>query len=501
MNQLPVPGVRNVMGSLIGPYEKRRKKSRASARVKAAPARAVWRGLCRRAFAKGVSGRAESSYGRLVLENADGALNPLSDYAFDGRPVRVWTGLRGATFPDGFVEVLAAQVKAVRLNRGQALEFTLGPALEALEKLPSEARFAGNNVLPDGVEGTADDLKDLLKPVILGIVKNAVPAFVNTVRNVYQVSLTKAEINAVYTAGIPLAKKNVRTSISALLGPSDVAGGEYDVYEGVDGSYFRLGFTASDAITFDATGDGPTTLAALFSGVATLAGIPLSQVDAGDLAALPSVNVGFRLGRKEQKLSRLFDALAASAGAAWWVDRLGGIRIIKLQEPGTPRWHVSETETLTASASLEGPTGSGVPVKGVDISYAPIEHTQEDGELVAGVPAEDRARLKEPFRHVLEEDTAISLRHLGAEVLEVETRLHDLGDAEELAGRLLNLHGALRLRATIEIALDSGVPANLEIGDTVSVTLPRLSLDTTPMLVVGIDHRPAKNRMKLDLWA
>lgn len=457
-------------------------------------------GFSRRAFAKGVSGRAEISYGRLVLENADGELNFLTDLAFDGRPVRVFSGRRGDAFPDAFSELLVAQVSAVRLSRGQAIEFTLGAATEVLEKTPSEVRFAGDNVLPDGVEGTEDDLKDLLKPLVFGVVKNAQPAFVNTVRNIYQVSQTQAVIDAVYSAGVALTRKNVRSSLAELQGVTDAGESEYDVYEGIDGTYFRLGFSAVDLITFDATATGSTTLGPVFVDLANLAGMSLSQIEIDELNTLPAVTVGLWLGRKEQKLARLFDVLAASAGAAWWIDRLGAVRVAKLEAPGTPRWHVTETEALTASASLEGPTGGGVPAKGIDIAYAPLEKTQEDSDLVAAVSAEDRVRLKEEFRHLVHENPAIAQRHLAAENLEVETRLHEEADAQGLATELLALHGALGLRAAIEVALDSGLPADLEIGDTISVTLPRLSLANRAMLVVGIDHRPVKNRMKLDLW-
>ncbi|MGB1087543.1 MAG: hypothetical protein ACPG06_04175, partial [Alphaproteobacteria bacterium] len=282
-------------------------------------------------------------------------------------------------------------------------------------------------------------------------------------------------------------------------------GGEYDVYEWPDGAYFRLGFNPGVPLTFDATGlDSTATvpvsmLKDVFQAVAGHAGVP--QIESTYIDELSSASVGLFLGMAETKLSELFNKLAASGGAAWWVDGLGKIRLFKLREPETPIWTVTETEALNASATLEGPTGGGIPAKGIDVAYAPIEHTQDETDLAAVVSLARRNELKEENRHVIDEDAAVAARHLAAQLLPVDTRLQDEADAAELAASLRALHGKLRVRAAIEVSLSGGVPADLEVGETIAVTLPRLSLEATPMLVVGLDSRPAKNRLKLDLWA
>lgn len=464
-------------------------------------------GFSRRAFARGVSGRAEGSFGRLVLENKDGELNSLTRLAFDGRQVTVRTGVPGAAYPDEFDVALVARVTAVRLGRGQSIDFSLGPALEALDKPITETRFAGDNVLPDGVEGTPDDLKDRIKPLVLGRVLNLDPPLVNSVRNVYQVSQKYAVIEKVMSAGIDLQKRQSHASLASLMAATAIGESRYDVFEDAGGTYFRLGFEAKDTITADAVDHADPaerTIAKVFKRAALFVGLTLSQSTLDDLATLDAdapYEVGIWLSAKELALSKVFDALSISGGAAWWTDRTGNLRVVALAEPASVVWTLTDAEVLSASAALEGPSGNGVPAKGVDIGYARIEKSQSDSDLAASVPADRRAYLKENERRTLREDATVAARHPAAETLKLNTRLINAADAEALAARLLALHGSLRMRLALEISSTVAVPETLDIGTTLSITLPRLSISDQPMRVIGFDYKPAQRRIKLDLWA
>ncbi|WP_328716773.1 hypothetical protein VO226_16100 [Halomonas elongata] len=63
--------------------------------------------------------------------------------------------------------------------------------------------YDGSNVLPDGLEGTEDDIAGEPKPQVWGEVRNATPVQVNTSKLIYQVSsLSDCTVTAVYDKGL-----------------------------------------------------------------------------------------------------------------------------------------------------------------------------------------------------------------------------------------------------------------------------------------------------------
>ena len=113
-------------------------------------------------------GTAEVTEGELILHNGDGALDSIfASAGIDGRSLIVRQGVRGAAYPAAFTTVFRGTmygkpelthdtVKIKARGREQELEIPLQTTF-----------FAGDNVLPDGLEGT-EELKGKPKPVVYG---------------------------------------------------------------------------------------------------------------------------------------------------------------------------------------------------------------------------------------------------------------------------------------------------------------------------------------------
>ena len=114
--------------------------------------------------------------------------------------------------------------------------------------LPALAvRYAGSNVLPDGLEGTSTDLKGKVKPRTFGAVFNVPPPLANTAKLTYEVGPCQS-ISSVYDRGLALTP-GADFATSALLQAASPAVSTYItcLAEG----YFRLGSTPAGQITAD----------------------------------------------------------------------------------------------------------------------------------------------------------------------------------------------------------------------------------------------------------
>jgi len=160
--------------------------------------------LGRHAFREGASfGRSRSGLGELELMNGDGELDALLDYGFDGRGFAIKVGEHTAAYST-FEERLTGTMVNVEFEQ-DTVRIWLRDASVDLDVPLQPNKYAGDNVLPDGLEGTGDDLQGKPKPVCLGTVKNVPAPCVNTAKLIYQVNDGAIEdVDAVYDRGIAL---------------------------------------------------------------------------------------------------------------------------------------------------------------------------------------------------------------------------------------------------------------------------------------------------------
>ncbi len=201
----------------------------------------------RHAFRLGAtSGQSEVGYGDLLLENGNGDLDALvTDYAFDGRAITMRRGLVGAAYPGGFTTVFVGTMEQAEVDR-DVVKIRVKDKAFALDVPLQTTLYAGDNVLPDGLEGTADDLKGKRKPLVFGTAKNVAPPCVNTSKLIYQVSDGPvALVGAVYDAGIPLILTDwpAPTTVSAFSG-GQISGRLYSPRLGL---YVVVGYTTASA--------------------------------------------------------------------------------------------------------------------------------------------------------------------------------------------------------------------------------------------------------------
>jgi hypothetical protein len=139
-------------------------------------------------FASGTTqGRSRVGYGDLVLLNGDGALDSLLTYGWSGRAVTIRRGTVGAAYPGGFATIFAGTAEQCEVS-GDTLVVKLRDRQLDLAVPLQPTKYAGSNVLPDGLEGVAGDLAGKPKPFGMGKVQNVPAVCVNTAKLIYQVA-------------------------------------------------------------------------------------------------------------------------------------------------------------------------------------------------------------------------------------------------------------------------------------------------------------------------
>lgn len=129
-------------------------------------------------------GPPDVGYGLIELANDDGGLDALINYGFDGQLCRVLRGDSEAAY-SSFAVVFHGTMDQVAVTMSRVTA-RIRDGLQKLTVPVQQTKFAGSNSLPDGLEGTADDLKGRPKPICYGYVYNATPPCVNTSRLIYQ---------------------------------------------------------------------------------------------------------------------------------------------------------------------------------------------------------------------------------------------------------------------------------------------------------------------------
>lgn len=456
----------------------------------------------RSAFSRGaVGGATELRWGELQLVNNDGGLDDLLNVAFAGHPVTVRLGEAGGAYPADWPIVLKGTIDQAPLTWGNLI-LRIADRTAELAKPLQTVLYAGNNSLPNGLEGTADDLKGQPKPKGYGKVFNVSPPQVNTSRLIYEVGVCNS-VDAGYTQGSALTKGADYSSQSDMETNAPAAG-TFRAWPA--GGYVRLGSTASD-VTFDITfgaSSADRTAAQIIKQVALGAGIASGDIMAADVTALDTANsavLGIWLGNGETAAEAM-DAAAQSVGAWWGFDRLGQLRMARLVAPsGTPVATLTADEILGLErVPLTGDNG-GIPPWRVSIGYAKNNTVQTSG-LASGVSAARAAWLVQEYRTATAEDSAIKTdKWLTSKPLEINALFTAEADASAEAARLLALHGTRRDRLSVRAAVSQALASAVDLGNVVMVQHSRFGLSTGKLFcVIGIEPDLKRGEIVLDLW-
>ncbi|WP_372826539.1 hypothetical protein [Polaromonas sp.] len=437
--------------------------------------------------------------GEIVLANADGALDAWLNYSFDGRPVTIRAG-NGGAYPGAFATILVGTIESAEASWDKfVLRLKDKQQLFALPALTT--RYAGNNALPAGLEGTASDLGGKVKPRTHGKVFNVSAPLVNTSKLTYEVGACFA-INAVYDRGLAITA-GADFATTALLQAAAPAAGTYITCL-VDG-YFRLGSTPAGQITADVTQGAAAasrTVAQIIKQLAINAGLSAGEISAADVTALdaaaPQV-VGIWLS-DESSFAQAMDLVAASVGAWYGFDAAGVLRLGQITTPaGAPVVTLYDYDTL-AGFERRPPRDNGIPVWRVVLGHTRIWTTQPS-DLAGAVTTATRAYLAEPARKAASEDAAIKTQWLLAGTAEDDTLLTVAAEAATEAARRLALYKTRRDIFDVPVSVDLLTLHSLKLGDVVALQVARFGLDVGKNFrIIGIRLALAAGTATLALW-
>lgn len=156
-------------------------------------ARIVQPGLVRRdAFDAGTTfGASRVGYGEFVLNNADGALDGLIDYGFDGQQIVIRIGLSNAAYPSGFTTILVGTMEQPEFDR-RRISIKIRDRQAELDQALMPARFLGTNSGATGIEGLPGDVQGGTPPVVWGSVENVTPVLLNASLKLFGVNFVGA---------------------------------------------------------------------------------------------------------------------------------------------------------------------------------------------------------------------------------------------------------------------------------------------------------------------
>lgn len=457
-------------------------------------------------------GESSVGYGEVVVNNADRGLDPILEWAFDGRPLEIWRGPRTGEFPADFTLILRGTMEGVEVQDRRKLVFRLRDRrAEVSDRLLHSETYAGNNALPAGLEGAEGDIKGQYKPEPYGVVRNAALPICNTSKIIAQAARRAVQsiaVSATYDRGASLTADAAFSTLADVQDDTKApVATHWKAYLGSanEGAYVRLGSTPNGEVTADITEGNAARdryAARVMARMLTDAGMGVADVVG--YAPLDSVApwvVGHWTGNAEPKAGEALDRIAASIHGFWLPDRLGRVVIGRLDEPaGPPKLIIEPWMILNNGNALARTVNAleGIPVWRVTVRYQ-RNWTVQDKNSLAGVALADVLWRSQEYRSITVTDQSVKDRHPLAREITLDTALDAAVDAQSLADFMLRLY---RVRRDIyEIGLPTEQSGLADLADAVMLRAPRFDLLAGKLFrVIGIAEDLARNRATLTLW-
>jgi len=463
--------------------------------------------LRRDVFDVGTTGGASRvGYGELVLRNDDGVLDAFNTYAIDGRRLTVrYADSASAAYPSAYTTLFIGTMEQAEITLD-----TVSIRVRDRQVLATAAlqpnKYAGDNVLPDGVEGLTSDLGGKPKVWLRGACFNVSPVMVNTSKLIYQVNDGEVrDLAAVYDSGAllsrDLAGNYADQAAMELTAPGE---GEWRMWP--EGGMFRLGSSAVGQLTCDVIeGLAPLdrSAAGIYRRTLMDAGVPYEQISGADLAALDAANratLGLYV-TEETTNQAVLDDIARSVGAWWGIDTDGIWRIKRLEAPsGTAVLELTADNIIDGSLRRVPLNDGGLPAFRVTVEGVPNYTVQTSG-LAGYVSAPRRARLAQAHQDGIATDSSVQTSYLLAPEMTVSTKLACLGAAQTEATRLLALYSVKRDRFEVTVNADAATLAQIDLGVVVNITYTRFNLNAGKLFrVLGYQLDPTEGIASLTVW-
>ena len=446
------------------------------------------------------SGASRVNYGAVELSNVDGGLDSILKYSFDGRSLVIKIGNEGDAY-SAFTTILNGTMEQVEFTFSKVT--ILARDKLAIVDMPLQTTlYAGNNALPDGVEGVADIAKSP-KPLLYGQVFNIAPIMVNSSKVTYQINDGAIQsVGNVYDKGIALTAGADYANVTALHAASPASG---TFITCLALGYIRLGAVPTGLLTCDATQGAASsnrTVAQVLKAMALKAGIASGDINASDVTALDTINnsvIGIWIDGADSAMVAM-DKVAQSIGAYFGFDALGSLRMGLFTTPtGSATLEIDINNILSIEHSRTNDTDKGIPAWRVNLTYQK-NYSVQDFDLAGAVTAARRSVLSLPALTKSAEDSAIKTQYALAPTIEKESLLVDATAAQTEATRLLNLYKTSRDLYTVTIALDLTTTLP-DLNNIVNITMNRFGLNSGKLFkIIGIESDYSKNRATLTLW-
>jgi len=454
-----------------------------------------------------VMGGSSIGLGEVILANADGGLNALLDYGFDGRALRILVGRESAAYPAGFTEFFAGTIEAADATT-DTIVLRVRDRLAILDLPLSELRYAGTNSLPSGKEGTEDDIKGQIKPRAYGRCYHVPLICVNTAKQIWQChDGTVHAIDAVYDRGIVLTFGSNHANLAALEAAT-VASNTYHTCkaEGLVRFGTRPFGPATADIRGDATGSYVDRVGAIVKRILiTQCGVDSGDIDSSSFTALDAAadyEVGIYIAGEQSRQS-VIDQLLLSVGAWLVPDRTGLWQVGRLTAPtGSPAATFTADHILSQTKRPPADPERGVPVWQVSLRYKRYWQSfgDADVDIAGGVSDATKAQMVQEFRTVTSDDSSVKTAHLLSPVLKRDTLLVSATDAQAEADRLLALHKVRRDLVDSEVAINAGT-ASLDLGQEARLKTSRMGYSAgRDFRVIGISTDGRKQKLTAQLW-
>lgn len=447
------------------------------------------------------SGRSTVGYGEIIINNADGELDALLNVAFDARECVIAQA--------GGTEIVRGTVGGVTFARS-TITFRFRDAQAVIADKPIiTATFAGDNILPAGLEGTANDIKGRTKCRAFGKVRVAGLPLCNTSKNIYLASASSLSSVDVIQDGGALITAGTAYATLADVEVTAPASTSYKAFIGSasEYAYVRLGTAAVRALTADVT-EGATaadrTVAGIMTRIAIIGGASAANITgASDIDTLAGWTAGYWVqDGSTSTVGNALDALAASVHGYWIGDASGAIRFGLIRPPaGEPVLEIEDWMLLQNGTSIERTVGAkeGLPVWRVSVEYQRVWQTQTRDQL-SGVAAAEQERLGKSYRTTtVREDATILARHPLADELTVTTCLDSETDAMALRDVLWTCYSVQR--DTFTVAIASEMAEGVDLGDVVRLTIPRFGMSGgRDFVAIGRTDTLSRGITALTLW-
>lgn len=483
----------------------------------------------RHAFGRGsVTGAPAVDFGVAKLNGRDGGLDDLTLAGVDGQTVKLWRGEEGSvtdastgrkrdpSFDE--MELYLQGTSALATYTDGTVTLQLRNRQAELSSLPIQLlRYAGDNALPDGVEGTASDLKDAYKPIWLGYNEGVPVPFVNTSKVIFQLSdnstvaITGAAPTAVYDKGAELTATKVEKTTWAAFTHATGPSGELWWYSGDEGWFIRLESSPAGTITVTAQEgtSADTTAAQLCKRILLAHGVAEGEIAGVDaLDGKSPEPIGIWTGTGERKIGDVMAELLAGAFATWTDDRTGVFTFDRLEAPALEADHTFYDWQLFRSNGegfriLSGDEpGSPLPISEAVVLYRRNWQVQTGDDLSGSATDAYRAYAAQENRQIANDNSAIKSKHKLAQPFERRTLFTTEAQATTAAARIVDLFGVRRF--IVEIDLPTETAAAVKLLQTVSIPIGRFDWDTRNFRVIGIvddlDAKTDASVTTLVLW-